>query len=67
MKRLAILAMYSKEGKVYDYIQYLVKELKKEVQAFYIVCNGMLRIEEQEKIKHYIDDIFLGMTKDMMW
>lgn len=58
MKRLAILAMYSKEGKVYDYIQYLVKELKKEVQAFYIVCNGMLRIEEQEKIKHYIDDIF---------
>lgn len=58
MKRLAILAIYSKEGKVYDYIEYLVKELKKEVQAFYVVCNGMLRIEEQEKIKQYIDDIF---------
>lgn len=58
MKRLAVLAMYSKNGMVYDYIEYLIKELRREVQAFYVVCNSALRIEEQEKVKPYINDIF---------
>lgn len=56
-KRLAILVIYEEQGRLFDSVIYLAKQIKKNVNYFLIVVNG--KLAEIEKIKCIADDILV--------
>lgn len=58
MNRMAILAIYDRDGIVDDYITYLLSELKLVTNTIVVVANGYLREESISALKAY-SDIFI--------
>lgn len=44
-RRLALFVFYHPEGKVNDYVRYLLTELQKEIDGIAIICNGEVNEE----------------------
>ena len=56
-KRLAIYFIYDGEGKVDDYIPYMLEDLTQNVDDLFVVINGQLQEEEKDKLYKYTDRI----------
>ena len=58
MIRLGIVSIYDSDGKIYPYLEYYLYELKKVLNTMIIISNGMLRIEEKEKLKKFTERVY---------
>lgn len=58
-KRLAVYTMYTKNGMIYDYIEYLLRELKKEVDEIYVVCNAPINSLEKKRLSDIVENFFI--------
>lgn len=58
MKRLGIFCFFEKDGIVDQYVEYLICDLKKNLEKLVVVINGDIRNEEKEKIYRYADEIY---------
>ena len=54
IKRLAIFASFSANGKIDDYVVYYIKNLKKVCDAIIFVADNSIIPNEFEKIKKYV-------------
>lgn len=59
IKRCGIFLYYDKEGKVDDYVIYLLECLKKNIDDLLIVCNGKIPPESEAKFRALTDDILV--------
>lgn len=59
MKRLAVIAISSKEGCVETYVEYLLDSLKKDIENLIIVFNGEIQEEDLKKLETYTDMVYL--------
>lgn len=57
MNRLGIYALYQKEGRIYDYVLFALRELKKVTNSLAVVSNARLSEESKEKLD-FVDYIF---------
>lgn len=56
-KRLVIYFIYDRDGRVDDYILYMLKDLEKNAEDLFIVVNGTLQEESKNKLLFYTDKI----------
>ncbi len=61
--RLGIMAIYSKDGEIYEYVIYLLKKLLPFLDKLYIVCNGEMSLTSIDKIKSYAAEVFIRENK----
>lgn len=59
MKRIGIFIFYNKYGRVYQYIKYLLSDIKKNLTTLVIVCNGQLNKEGSKYFEDVGDYIYL--------
>lgn len=59
MKRLGIVCIYDKEGKVDRYLEYLLYDLKKVINDLYLVVNGKLCENDYKKLQNITDKIYV--------
>ena len=59
IKRCAIFLFYDRDGIVDDYVVYLLKELKKNVDNILVVCNGRIPEESERKFRTITQDILV--------
>lgn len=59
MKRLGIFVFFDKEGFVGRYVEYLLKEIKRNVSDLYIVSNGELLIESKKKLQAFTEHVYV--------
>ena len=57
MNRCAIFLYYDREGKVDDYVIYLLKSLKPHVKNLLAVCNGTLTEEGTKRLESVTDEV----------
>lgn len=57
MKRCAIFLYYDREGKVDDYVIYLLESLKPHVSNLLAVCNGTLTEEGTRRLEGVADEV----------
>lgn len=58
MTRLGIVSIFDVDGKIYPYLEYYLYELSKVLNSMIIISNGMLRIEEKEKLKRFTERVY---------
>lgn len=57
MKRCAIFLYYDREGKVDDYVIYLLESMKPHVSNLLAVCNGTLTEEGTKRLESVADEV----------
>ena len=57
IKRCGIFLFFDKDGIVDDYIVYMLKELKKQMDHLLVVCNGFVSTEGMERFDNVADDV----------
>lgn len=57
--KLAIFVFYDKDGIVYDYVPYYLKELKKVADNIDVIVNGKITDEGKGKLSKYARNIFV--------
>lgn len=57
VKRCGIFLYFDKQGKVDDYISYMLKDLKKSVDYLLVVCNGYIERQGLEKLRGCSDEV----------
>lgn len=62
-KRLGIFVFFDKDGFVGKYVEYLLKEIKRNVSDLYIVCNGELPNESKEKLHNFTEYVYIRENK----
>jgi len=75
IKRLAIFAIYDKDGIIDDYITYYLNEIRRNVSHLVVVCNGKLTEEGRIKLTAITEDVFVrpnvgydcGAVKDALF
>lgn len=58
MTRLGIISIFDADGKIYPYLEYYLYELRKVLHTMIIVSNGMLQIEEKDKLKKFTERVY---------
>lgn len=59
MKRLGIFVFFDKEGIVDRYIEFMLKDVSRNVDHLVIVCNGFLRESGREILQQFTDKIYV--------
>lgn len=59
MKRMAVFSFFDKDGRVDDYIPYLLKDLCQNLDRLVIVCNGKLSAEGRTTLQQFTNEIIL--------
>lgn len=62
-KRLGIFVFFDKDGFVGKYVEYLLKEIKRNVSDLYIVSNGELPNESKEKLHNFTQYVYIRENK----
>lgn len=57
VKRCGIFLYFDKQGKVDDYISYMLKDLKKSVDYLLVVCNGYIERQGLDKLRGCSDEV----------
>ena len=57
LNRIAIFSFYDSEGIVYDYVEYYLNELKKNVARLVIVINGQILENGEKKLGVFTNEI----------
>lgn len=65
MKRLCIYVTYNRENQIKEYMGYMLKGLRNDVTALYVVCNYPKILEGKEYIAPYADNIFYRENKGL--
>lgn len=63
IKRCAIFLFYDKDGYVDEYILYMLKDLKENVDDLLVVSNGAICQESREKLEEITDDILIRANR----
>lgn len=63
MKRLGLFAFYNSEGYVGNYVDFLLSEVKNNVDDLYIMVIGKLQDEGKDILQKYTDKIFFKENK----
>lgn len=58
-KRYGVFVFYDKDGIADEYNFYFVKELKKEVDKLFVICNGGVSEEGKSKFEEIADEVML--------
>lgn len=58
-KRLGIFLFYSPTGKVYEYVRYLLTDMRSCLDELVIVCNGFLSAEGKGVLEAYADTLVI--------
>lgn len=58
MSRIGIFQMSDKDGIVENYITYLLKDIRENVEELVVVVNGELKEKEEKKLEAYAEKIF---------
>lgn len=59
LNRIAIFSFYDSEGIVYDYVEYYLNELKKNVARLVIVINGKILENGEKKLGVFTNEIIV--------
>ena len=59
LNRIAIFSFYDSEGIVYDYVEYYLNELKKNVARLVIVINGQILENGEKKLGVFTNEIIV--------
>ena len=59
LNRIAIFSFYDSEGIVYDYVEYYLNELKKNVARLVIVINGQILENGKKKLGVFTNEIIV--------
>ena len=59
LNRIAIFSFYDSEGIVYDYVEYYLNELKKNVARLVIVINGKILENEKKRLCVFTNEIIV--------
>ena len=62
-KRVCIFFFYDKDGILDEYVIYLLKALKENVEKIIVVCNGKLTPESRDKLEIITEDIIVRENK----
>ena len=56
MKRLGIFLFYSPNGKVYEYVKYLLSSMRNSLDKLVVVCNGFVSLEGKATLRALSDE-----------
>ncbi len=59
MKRLGVIAIYDKVGKIDTYIDYLISSMSKISHKLVVIINGSIQKEDYARIHNYASQIFI--------
>lgn len=65
MRRAALFFFYDGQGIVDDYVTYMLRDLRPNLDKLYIVVNGLLTPEGREKFAPLADDIYVRENKGL--
>lgn len=65
MRRAALFFFYDGQGIVDDYVTYMLRDLRPNLDKLYIVVNGLLTPEGREKFVLLADDIYVRENKGL--
>lgn len=65
MKRLCVFFFYDHQGIVDEYVEVLLDGMKKSVDRFVIVCNGLLKPEGRRIFRKFTDTVIVRENKGL--
>lgn len=65
MKRLCVFFFYDHQGIVDEYVEVLLEGMKKSVDRFVIVCNGLLKPEGRRIFRKFTDTVIVRENKGL--
>ena len=58
-KRLGIFVFYDRDGIVDEYVTYLLRALRQELDRLVIVCNGVLQPEGRRRLEVFTQEVYV--------
>lgn len=58
-KRLGIFVFYDRDGIVDEYVTYLLRALRQELDRLVIVCNGVLQPEGRRRLEAFTQEVYV--------
>lgn len=62
-KRYGVYVFYDKDGIVDEYVDYFLKDLKKNLSKLLVICNGDVQPEGLERLKTIADEVLVRENK----
>lgn len=59
MKRMAVFSFFDKDGQVDEYVSYLLKDLRQNLDRLVIVCNGKLSDQGHKTLQQFTDEVIV--------